>query len=409
MSQMADSSGSLIVEALVAITLLGVVGASSHLLHGAAQDARARSLERMVATWEMRSEIETSDGRARPAWVANAGPIEVTIDRIDGDVTNASDPARCAALGVESERSMLLVAQSATRGATVASIEAPRRLREAGATDVRADPSARAALTVQVDDSGGWPLVGVPVLVVAHGDTAAVDAGSGVQSTGPEGCTLLQNLGGGPHDLVILLPDHLDRLHRPVDGRFVVALIPGVPTRHRLAIAAAASLTVRIEAAGSSRLPDDVEAGALDWTIAGDGVARPDPDATTLLVHPGRQDVLVGVCKGSLGVGTWSTVTLDAGMHHDVIVSLPSLLLPALDVPSDGARVLARRDTDCPGSSGTRPILRWDIPAGSGAPGGHAPDIALPHGPWMVEVRSSGGVQLFGPTRVQVTGDGQAA
>jgi hypothetical protein len=412
-----ESAGSLIVEALVAITLLGSVGAASQSLFSSAQDARHRSLERMVASWELRSRLEVSpgtasaglesDASAMASWLVLAGPVGIEVERHPVEVAPSSPRTGCWQAPPMTAGAVRVLARRPVDGQRVASIQRAQGLRDAGATDLRSGPHVLPALSVLVVDADGLPVVGAPVTVIPNSAGAGgANLAMSHASTNYEGCAALEGLGGGSHDLAVDMNGHVDRLHRPVGDPRIVSLVPGIQVRHRVVAAAAASLTVTTEATTGSMLPDHVDDGVLAWALAGDGAAGAVGDSTALLVHPGRHDVVVGVCEGSLGIGTWATATLEAGSDHALVVTLPSIVLPSISVPPEGVSVLARRDTDCPGSNGTRPRLRWDITSGSATTVTLSPEIALPHGPWLIEVRSPGGAVLAGPERVQVTGNG---
>jgi len=412
-----DSAGSMIVEALVAITLLGVVGAASQSLFSAAQDARHRSLERMLAGWELRSRLEAgpgaasaglgSDASAIASWVVLAGPVGIEVERRPMELPPSSPRSGCWQPPPISAGAVRLLAQRPVDGHHVASIERAHGLRDAGATDPRSGPHVLSTLSVLVVDADGHPVVGAPVTVITNQDGAdGANSAISQASTDHEGCATQEGFGGGSQDLAIHLDGHLDRLHRPVGEPRSVSFVPGIAVRHRVVAGAGASLTVTTVASSGSMLPDHVDDGVLAWALAGDGVAGAVSDSTALLVHPGRHDVVIGVCQGTLGIGTWATATLEAGSDHALVVTLPSIVLPAIAVPPEGVSVLARRDTDCPGTNGTRPRLRWDITSASATTVTLSPEIALPHGPWLIEVRSPGGAVLAGPERVQVTGNG---
>jgi hypothetical protein len=412
-----DSAGSMIVEALVAITLLGLVGAASQSLFSSAQEARHRSLERMVASWELRSRLEVipgapsvgleSDPSAMASWVVLAGSIGIEVERRPVELLPSSPSSGCRLRPSAAAVAVRLLAQRPVDGQHVASIQRAQWLRDAGTTELRSGPHVLPTLSVLVVDADGLPVVGAPVTVLPNHDGADA-ANSAVRraSTDHEGCATPEGFGGGSHVLAIDLNGYVDRLHRPVGEGRSVSFVPGIAARHRVVAGAGASLTVTTAASSGSMLPDHVDDGVLAWALAGDGVAVAVGDSAALLVHPGRHDVVVGVCEGSLGIGTWATATLEAGADHTLVVTLPSIVLPAIAVPPEGVSVLARRDTDCPGSGGTRPRLRWDITSGSATTITMAPEISLPHGPWLIEVRSAGGAVLAGPQRLQVTDSG---
>ena len=412
-----DSAGSLIVEALVAITLLGLVGAASESLFSSAQAARHRSLERMVASWELRSRLEASPGAtsegpesdpsATASWVVLAGPIGLEVERHSVELPPSTPRSGCWLPPHVAAGAVRVLAQRPVDGQHVASIQRAQGLRDGGTTDPRSGPHVLSTPSVLVVDADGLPVVGAPVTVIPdHDGTDTANSAIRQASTDHEGCAAPEGLGGGSHVLAIDLNGHLDRLHRPVGERRSVSFVPGIAVRHRVVASAAARLTVTTEATTASMLPDHVDDGVLAWALAGDGVAGVVGDSAAVLVHPGRHDVVVGVCEGSLGIGTWATATLAAGANHTLVVTLPSIVLPAIAVPPEGVSVLARRDTDCPGSNGIRPRLRWDITSGSATTVTMAPEISLPHGPWLIEVRSPGGAVLAGPQRLQVTDDG---
>jgi hypothetical protein len=411
-----DRDGSLVVEALVGIALLSAIGASSHLLHLAAHDARTRSLERMVATWVMRSEVEReaaaqlappddAGDEIAPPTLLRFGQIEVLAAPVEVTVSDAWTPAACTQpASDEFRRSMGAIVRRASGEGLVASLLSVRRMRGLGGTAVEEQQRPSGVLIVRLIDSSGRPVVDAAVTSTSgSGPTGVTESTS---ETGVEGCIVRSGLPGGVMDVTLGLDDHLDHLHRPVSERRTVSVAPGAVTLLLLHSDRAATLSVGFVAAGSARLPDAVLGGALLWLVAGDGVLPGATGGSVQRVHPGDHDVLVGVCGAARSVGSWSKVRLEPAGHVDLVVELPALLLPEVVVPSGGARVVAQRDTDCPGSGGVRPVLTWDLPSGPASNVPVAPEISLPHGPWVVRVESNDGIRLLGPLRVDVGIDG---
>jgi hypothetical protein len=408
-----DSSGSLVVEALVGIALLGTIAASAQLVQVAAHDARARSLERMVATWEMRSELEqwgpvrgqgseelTGDGSLHRS--VAFGPVVIAVERTSTLVGDLWLSDECSEPVAEhTARAIRMSVQADREGGPAASMVSLRRIRGLGGTGVGEGQQGAAVLLIEILDSSQQPWADAWVTTASQGDDAGPS--SLVDRTGSTGCVVHRQMPAGPQDVLVDLPEHLDRLHRPLEQARGVPLAPGAVTRLRIVSEPAATLAVRAVAEGGAVLPDLVEGGDLGWTVAADGVLPFAPLSSALRLHPGHHDVVVSVCARATSIGAWSSVVLEPAtqVEHDVV--LPSVTLPEIVVPSEGVRITAQRDTDCPGSAGVRPVLVWNIASGSPESDLHAPVIALPDGPWVVHIRTSGGTNLLGPLRIEVS------
>jgi hypothetical protein len=409
--------GSLVVEALVGIALLGVLAAGAQDLHAAATGSRLRSLERLVATWEARAEVEGMphawSGSASelstvgaPARLVVTGPVEVSVFRHEETIDRggASDP--CAPPPSRaSELALSVTGRRVVDDLPVATLMSRSRMTGLGGAVFVDTQQPTSSLVLSVVDHVGAAVPGASVTL-----TSVVSGSESLSSdlvTGPSGCSVAVGLRAGPHRVTVVLDGHVDRFHRPLGAMGPVAAIPGVPVRLAVVADRAAALSVTIAAEDGARLPDLVQGGLLTWAVAGDGVVPPSPSGATLDVHPGRVDVVVGVCADPRAMGTFSTFDLDAGAQLEAAVVLPSVTLGPFEAPPGGIRLLARRDTDCPGPGGIRPVLGWDLAVAPDATS-IAPIISLPHGPWLVHVESMSGLHLAGPWPIVVGPSGDA-
>jgi type II secretory pathway pseudopilin PulG len=409
-----DCEGSFIVEALVAIALLGVLGAAAEELHRAARDSRIRSLERLVATWEARSDLEQvessmqdypgGDGEVGPAVRAvSAGPVQLEIVRVDRASSDRDEPEGCRLTRTRWDgRAVSLAGRRVDGATTVADLQSQGRLRGLGSMSLAEPEGAQGSVVVLLTDTTGAVLQDVALAVTAR---ALGDDATTVELVSDHlGCASFRALPAGLHDVTIVSDGYVDHLHRSLQGTIrTVSSIPDDITVVDVIADRAAILTIVVEATEGARLPDAITDGLLTWAVAGDGSLPATLSGLSLDVHPGRLDVVVGVCADPRAGGTWATVRPRPGELLDVVVRLPAVGLAAIDVPPEGVRVLAQRDTDCPRSGGVRPVLRWDVLPGTEGSTVLAPVIALPNGPWSVRIETMSGQILMGPSRIDVT------
>jgi type II secretory pathway pseudopilin PulG len=422
-----DESGALVIEALVAIALLGVIAGSAQVLHSTAVDARLRSVDRVVALWEARSSLEllqaaripiTSTGQE--AWSAALGPSSLMFDMGVVALDVPSDPSapsgRC--LGPDQDRTGASVHAVSTRdldGPAVASMRAVLTPGGRGSDAVDSTPRSDARLVVRLVGSDGAAGsegsvgAGMEVLVLPTSASAAGGQAPPVAVHADlDGCAIVDELLVGNHHVRVLLEDGLDRLHRPLD-----LVEEHVATLHRTELVVradrAATLTTTIVATGGARLPDAPAPGAdgLSWTVAGDGVSQPALSGELRRLHPGQVAIVVGVCRSPLEHATWVVHDLAVGLEQEIAVSLPSVELPPITVPPGGAHIVAQRDADCPGAGGVRPELRWTEDNDTAVASTREPHLALPNGRWQVRIESSAGVLLAGPITLEVSTSGE--
>jgi hypothetical protein len=404
----------MIVEVLVGIALLGTVAAAAQHLHGSAVEARLRSVDRTVALWELRSLAEELHARRTPVtdrssevWDVRIGPSSLVLSMgtsmspplpLDPESACAEDPAPGAEFVVH-------VRADRQDGMQVATLSSRPAIGDRGATDVDGQLGSGAELSVRIVGAQG-PIAGADVIVGPWPNDAADP--QHVALTDASGCSIARELVVGQHRVQVEFDGAIDRLHRPLDALDVQLAMLG---RARLVVHAdrAAALRTTIVAADEAQLPDPSAGAELRWVVAGDGVVEAASSGEERLLHPGWQEVVVGVCGSPFEHATWVRSLLEAGQSHDVEVRLPSAQLPAVDVPPGGALLVAQRDADCPGTGGVRPELRWNLSNSFPTAQWVEPLIAIPHGRWQVRIQSASGALLAGPFALFVTASASEA
>lgn len=404
----------MIVEALVAIALMGTIAASAQILHRTAVDARLRSVERIVTLWETRSAMEglraapgLAGGSSVDARTVDIGPssvmLVVEVETSSGPVDLPEPGGSCNGPLDDHDRAVVRATASRTAdGATIGGVSAVMMSEDRGSVALTSTRPDGARLSVRLAGRDGSLAPIADVLVSAARDDSDRGQDTGVE-VDASGCAHATGLSVGSYRVKVLLPDGVDRLHRPladVEERLATTGLARLVVR----VDRAATLTTTFIAPSGARLPDASEQDGLRWTVAGDGVVVPATSGEPRQLHPGDVGIVVGVCGSPIEHASWVLTRLEAGLAHQLEVLLPAVQLASIDVPPGGAVIVVRRDADCPGAGGVRPALRWSEANTTTETIQRTPTIALPNGRWQVRIESPSGQLLAGPSVLHVAG-----
>lgn len=382
-----DETGGLLVEALVALTVLSVTLAGALDVLMAAQDADARTDLRREANWVSRSTAVLARSPALPP--LSATPTDEALDhvrrRVESiEVLDELDgpealPQRCGPSG----------GRSRTFGVHAADDETARDLlpRSTVTTRVgrpeRLAPHEEPSLGLRLVDRAGAPHVGV-TLVITRPDvpeeSVVTDAmGCAIIVSSSDGVVRVR-VTGGLTDLLGRASEHTglaldlagrDRrvqwvVEQPVDVRVAVLAPPG-------AILSATPATT------------------LWWGVLGSDRVLPVDGVQTIPWWPGPGAATIGPCPSPLADATIEWHVFDGTVPLEV--TLPTVRVEGVETVAAPV-ITARRVSTCPGATSFRPVLRW--------PGPHAGVvvIALPTGVWDVSLESAAGGLLSGPVTI---------
>lgn len=406
----------MVVEALVAIALMGTIAASAQILHSTAVDARLRSVERIVTLWETRSAIEglrampgLADGSSVDGRTVDIGPSSLTLT-VEVTASAGSDDlpelARSCVGSLDDHGRAVVWASTSrtTDGASVGSVGSVVMSEQRGSTAPISTRPDDARLTVRLASRDGSPPHAAAVHVTAVRDDAAgaqVVAAGFVAAVDTDGCAYATGLTAGSYRVQVLLDDGIDRLHRPLTDVEELLATTGL-TRLVVRVDRAAMLATTFVAPTGARLPDASDQGGLRWAVAGDGVAMPAMNGDSRALHPGHVGIVVGVCGSPIEHASWFVVHLEAGRSHELEVLLPAVQLASIDIPPGGVSIVVQRDADCPGAGGVRPTLRWSEANTTTETVQRTPTIALPNGRWQVRIENMSGQLLAGPSALHV-------
>lgn len=169
-------------------------------------------------------------------------------------------------------------------------------------------------------------------------------------------------------------PVLIDRMHVPLDERPHVVTLASGPHERLLDFERASWLRVHLDD-GGARLPDDVERGALRWLVRGDDANVASDGGEARPVHPGPVTAVVPGCDDSSATGSSVTLELEPGEHR--AVQIPLAVVTVEDVRGrDDVWLRVQRSTGCADGSPLRP---WVLFKGGLHDGMR---IALPRGEW---------------------------
>jgi len=381
-------AGGLLVEALIALTVVGAITAG--VLEGlfAARSAEARTDLRREASWVLRSTAVLARA-ASPATLDDfttdlaylAGPRRVeSVNHDAGPVQSAAlDALRChSALGLSRTvgvRAVGDVGSDELLPRVAVSSRAGRHAEVSG--------SGEARLWLSLVDRAGVPHVGRTIVVEGP------SGGTEIATTDHAGCVEISSIDLGivrarvPGDLI-------DHRGRSADGSGIAFDLRVADQRLQIVLDESVAVRVVPVAAPGAILPTAV-ATTLWWGVLGSERFVPTDGVQSLAWWSGPAVAVVSACPGALGEATVQSVVFDGAGSTGVL--LPTVRVEGLETVSAPV-ISARRAASCPGSTSLQPVLRWPGPHASVA------SISLPGGVWDVSLETTSGALLSGPVTI---------
>lgn len=383
-----DDAGGLLVETLIALTVLGmtVAGVLDVLL--AARDSEARTVLRREASWVLRSTA-----------VLARSPLPVTLATIPSDDQLATarqrvvsvvvlehhdggpDPSqlRCGPSGVLSRTIGVRATGDETATDLLPTSTVSTRVGRQLMLDANEEPSLWLALV----DRAGAPHAGVTL------DIERPDAPLESVVTDASGCAVLSAASIGAVRVRVAggLVDLLGRVSEDA------GLALDLTARHqRVQLVLEQPVDVRVAAlAPPGAILPAMPATTLWWGVLGSAHVLPVDGVQSLAWWSGSGVATIGACPSPIGDATAESHMFDGTVP--VGVMLPTVRIEGVETVTAPV-ITARRATTCPGATSFRPVLRW--------PGPHAGVvmIALPNGVWDVSLESAAGGLLSGPVTI---------
>lgn len=391
MARARREEGSLLVEALVGIGLLGlIVAAVATLLPAALEaDARARAHRTATVVGDVLLEAGVAglpgtavplDGTIEGVRIMSVGPADLNGDAPglqpawigSGCGRALHDDARVIEVGVEHG--------ARTDGRTV--------VLRSGERSAVAASEPRNDLVVRMPGAGGIE------------DLVLVDPEGGISSAEPlgEACAVFRDLPSGTSWISASEGSTLlvDGLHVPLQQRPLPVTLAGHPHSRALDVAPAGWLRVDVDDHGARR-PDHVSSGALRWFLRGDDADLGVALGQSRPVRPGLATVVVPPCRG--GATTASSVTALVRAGEETSIDIPLAVVTIENVRDrDEAWLVMQRDTDCADGTRVRPsiIFSGDLHEGM--------RVALPRGRWDAWLEWPDSDGLTGSVRFSAAG-----
>jgi hypothetical protein len=377
------AAGSVLVEALVGISMLVVITTSllafSRSWLEASDASEVRTVGLAMAAVHISGEIfapgpleSVSNNSGHPAltmtvarWASGADFADVCgvsgPDRIGGPVVTVAraEPSHPVVLRLLATRLEVARPREASLGASFGSG------------------------SLQIDGAGVHGR-NVVIRTGEHEVTGMIDG---------EGCLRLPPLGPGRHVLVARAGDAettlVDENHRIGEALQIERSVLDRAVVGTWVLSEHASISVDIETSGA-RAPDVVRPGALRWMVRGDDGRDAHDLGSARSLHPGPLSLVVSSCINPEAFGSSTSIDVAAGEELHVLVPLAVVTLDGLAGRSDDA-INAVRVTGCSDGSGLRPTMRWEGGLEDGM------RIALPHGDWEASVQTIAGARITGP------------
>ncbi len=361
--------GSLLIEALVGIAMLGLITASVAALVPAVLDADRSASSHRAALMVGDTLLEAGTvGIAASAVPIPAPPGAITIAPIVGhDVDGSSDVSHdCGAnAGLEVGGTVVTVAHGGRSegrevvlraGHRIASGESGRP-RELVLRPQHEDVSAEAFVVVGPDGAPHPPILAGPGCATFRGL--------------PVGTSWVTSAADAP-----LL---VDRLHVPLEQRPIPVSLSERPHDRRLDVAVAGWLRVVIDA-GGARLPDHVVGGGLRWFVRGDDTNAGLMDGGLRAVHPGAVTAVVAPCEDSSTIGSTGVIDVVGGEEATLAIPLTVVTVEGIRGHTDELLII-QRTTGCADGSDAVPALHFLGGLEDGM------QVALPRGEWEAWLR----------------------
>jgi len=366
-----DADGSLLVEALIGIALLGAaIATAAQLLVGVAEaGTRAAGLVDAVRIGERAIELGVI-GSLLPEELASEGSVAVEVMERGGD----------GGLGCAED-----LADDVG--------EVVVRARYAGRVVSRQVDLVAVHRSLAAAEDGGQVRLRLTSDVVPAGTGTSVRIGTAtgtVEQVDGTACAVLDGVAHGTYDVIMEGAVALvDPTHVPVDMRPQRITVTDSRTERDLDVAPAGLLRIDIGTDGA-RQPDVVASGGLRWFVRGDDMRTATALGGARAVHPGPVTAVVSACLDPEAFASSATFQVVGDAELVGTVPLATVTFEGVAGRTD-ASVLAIRTTGCADGSGLRPSLRWDGGLADGM------RVALPHGEWEARLQTASGSPLTFP------------
>ncbi len=366
-----DADGSLLVEALIGIALLGAaIAAAAQLLVGVAEAGqRASGLVDAVRLGERALELSVI-GSLVPEELDTGSSVAVEMEERSGSSALVCSGDIADVLG-----------------------EVVVRARDAGRVVSRQVDLVAVHRSLAAAEDGGQVRLRLTSDVVPAGTGTSVRIGtvtSTVEQVDGAACAALDGVAHGTYDVIIEGAVALvDPTHVPIESRPQRITVTGSRTERDLDVAPAGILRIDVGTDGA-RQPDVVASGGLRWFVRGDDMRTATALGGARAVHPGPVTAVVSACLDPEAFASSATFQVVGDAEVVGTVPLATVTFEGVAGRTD-ASVLAIRTTGCADGSGLRPSLRWDGGLADGM------RVALPHGEWEARLQTAAGSPLTFP------------
>lgn len=379
-----SQDGSLLVEALVGVAILGMVASAVAGLLPAALDVEARASTHRTAVTLGDALLEVGRAHLDPEIVpAPALPptawLNTTLEHEHGSIA-----ARVVPCGDPAPSTAQVTVQHGTRtdGRAVVLRSGPR------IGDVERQRSGDLRLLPGNDD--------VPAEALALLDP---DGGLRAPTRTGDTCLAYDALGPGTYWVTDApgASSLVDGVHVPLAERPIPVSLDG--RSHDLTVDAAPPGWLRVIVDdGGARSPDSSSSGTLRWFVRGDDANLGTDAGEVRPVRPGPVTAVIPPCHDAWSVGSAGTVTVAAGEEVTLEVALAVVTVQGIRGHSD-ARLVFQRPTACADGSPSMPRREFHASLVDGM------RVALPRGEWEVWVQTLvGNITLSGTSRFDAVG-----
>lgn len=378
-----EEEGSLLVEALVGIGLLGLVTAAVATLLPAALEAEARSRAHRAALTVGDALLEVGVAGLPGTTLPLQEPIDgvrIMSARSDGEDDEAQLVPFASECGGPAHDPQRVTAVDVEHGARTAGREVALR---SGPRSAVAAPDARNHLFVRLPGVGDLEDL---VVLDPNGDVAVVE---------PSGndCMAFRDLPRGTSWITAVEGPAvmIDRLHVPLAQRPLPVTLADRPHARTVDVAPAGWLRVDVDDRGA-RPPDHVASGSLRWFVRGDDAKIGLESGQSRPVHPGVATAVVPPCDDNATAGSSATGVVHPGEETSIEIALAVVTIDNVRDHTD-AWLQMQRTTECADGTRLRPVLRFEGDLHDGM------RVALPRGRWDAWLRRPGSSPLTGSVR----------
>lgn len=378
----AEEAGSLLVEALVGIGLLGLVTAAVASLLPAVLEADARSRAHRAALIVGDALLEAAAADITGTTVEVLGSVDgVRIVRDGSDVEEDEQsftllPSGCDGSDRASRRVTSIDVEHGAR------TEGREVVLQSGLRSASVAPDGRNDLSIRLSE--GWGAQDLILIdangAMAHDETAESD------------CMSFRDLPLGTSWIAAAGPGvWVDRVHVPLTQRRLPVTLAGRPHARTVDLAPAGWLRVDVDHRGA-RPPDHVSTGALRWFLRDDDANLGLEPGLSRAVHPGIATAVVAPCHDSTTTGSTTVGLISPGEETSIEIALAVVTITNIREHHD-AWLQVQRVAECADGTRLRPVLRFEGDLHDGM------RIALPRGRWDAWLRRPGSSPLTGSVR----------